>query len=326
MKVVHIGIGKCATTTLQKYIFPRLAEMIKINYLSKIGICLEECYHLSLTEYRKNIIKKIISINENVFISCEGLVGPNHYFWEIQADENVELFGRETHIIITLREPVQLMQSLYQQNVQMGSVIKPENFFLNDSEYKSIQKIHCESYLRYFNVDTFDFEKLYQIYKKRFSNVTIVPMETIKEMKFLEDIFSLNKTQVKELKDSFQRAPILNKSYSKLGMELTFFREKLLLFFGIRSIYKTEMMSEIWLENKDNSDIFDKYINPVKLKISFIKRLFNKIKRFLSWRFIIQKFLDKLPFVLNEKYQLPKSIYLNYDLIKKNRKFLSKFL
>ena len=76
----------------------------------------------------ENIIKKIISINENVFISCEGLVGPNHYFWEIQADENLELFGRETHIIITLREPVQLMQSLYQQNVQMGSVIKPENF------------------------------------------------------------------------------------------------------------------------------------------------------------------------------------------------------
>ena len=85
------------------------------------------------------------------------------------------------------------------------------------------------------------------------------------------------------------------------------------------------MMSEIWLDNKDNSDIFDKYMNPRQLKISFFKRLFNKIKRFSSWRFIAQKFLDKLPFFSSKKYELPNSIYLNYDLIKKNREFLSKF-
>ena len=94
-------------------------------------------------------------------------------------------------------------------------------------------------------------------------------METLKEMKFLEDIFSLNKTQVKELKDSFQGS-ILNKSYSKLGMDLTFFREKLLLFFGIRSIYKTGMMSEIWLRIKI-IQIFLTNILTVKLKFHYQK-------------------------------------------------------
>jgi hypothetical protein len=150
-------------------------------------------------------------------------------------------------------------------------------------------------------------------------------MDKLKEMRYLEDIFSLSKQQVKELQDSFKKAPILNKSYSKLGMDLTFLREKFLRFFGIRSIYKTEMISEIWLDNKDDSDIFDKYMNPRKLKISFSKRLFNKIKRFSSWHVIVQKFLDKLPFISNKKYELPNSIYLNYDLIRKNREFLSKF-
>ena len=33
LKIVHIGLGKTGTTTLQKNIFPEICDYYKINYL-----------------------------------------------------------------------------------------------------------------------------------------------------------------------------------------------------------------------------------------------------------------------------------------------------
>lgn len=325
MLTVHIGMGKCGTTTLQKLIFPKLEEMINISYLSSISSFLGDCIHLSLTEKRLSLIKKMFSNYENILISSEGLIGPNSHFWEKQADENLRLFGKEARIIITLREPYQIMRSLYQQNVHMGSVIKAKNFFLNDEEYKSISKINNQSYLKYFNVDSFDYEKLYEIYKKRFRKVIIVPMSSIKKMNFLGDLFNLNYDQIEVLKDIYQKGPNLNISYSKLSMDLTFLREKFLSYIGVRSIYEIEMKSESWLSYRDDELIFDMYLNSRNKKISFLKKLRLNFLNFLKWRFFIQKILDKLPLISSKRYEIPKSIYLNERLLESNRKFLDKY-
>ena len=320
-------MGKCGTTSLQNFIFPKLAKMKDLKYLSNINYLLGDCYSLGLTEKRLNNIKKILSNYKDILISCEGLVGENLNCWETRADDNLRLFGKEAKIIITLREPYGLMKSMYQQTIHMGNVKSPARYFLNNEEYNSIKKMHCESYSSYFNVDTFDFEKLYEIYKRRFSNVVIVPMNSLKEMKFLKDLYKLDNYQLRILQDIYKDSPYLNISYSQLGMKLTFLREKILNFLGLRSIYKVDLKVDYWLKNR--SETINNSINinlKPKNNYSFLKRFLLYILRFLQWRYFIQEFVDKLPFIKYKKYNIPENIYLNKKLIKKNQLFLSRFL
>ena len=115
-RVLHIGFGKTANTTLQGYIFPKLARHFAIEYVD-VGdkrIRRHAC--------RMNLGKPI-SVRFDVFgpavVSAEDLHGWDPYFWEERARKNREFFGKDWHVLITIREPQEYLSSVY---VQAGIV------------------------------------------------------------------------------------------------------------------------------------------------------------------------------------------------------------
>ena len=109
-------------------------------------------------------------------------------------------------------------------------------------------------------------------------------------------------------------------------MTLTMSLERILTFIGL-----TIRGSNHYLFDAVNADFksnFNKQISFHNLNViekikQFPRRVIIKIFDVIKWRSLMQSFVDKiLPY---KKYQLPKNVYKNNELAKKNHLFLSKF-
>ena len=75
MKILHIGLGKTGTTTLQKYFFPKLSKFLNFVYWTKDPKSLNDIkIHYSKQILGKEIFTDI-KIPNNLIISHEGLSG-----------------------------------------------------------------------------------------------------------------------------------------------------------------------------------------------------------------------------------------------------------
>jgi len=309
MIVVHIGLGKTSTSTLQGYVYPKLAELKNIIFNDKKIIKLLEVDRLiGLSDKEILNFNNLIKTYSNILVSSEELVNWNPHFWEMAANRNLELFGKHAKIIITVRDPYEYYQSIYVQKIHEGNIILPDNFFVNSKTYNLLNKFINNKVMKFIDVDSFDIEKLIKLYQSKFKVVYVVPMHGISKMDFLKEIYSLSNIEHDNLINIYKNSSHKNISYKKLSIKLTFLREKFFNIIGATTINSDENM----LKKSQN------LISGLPEKKN-INKIFFAQK--LTWRYFMNKIIDKS--IGKEKFCLPNNIYLNKILIEKNRVYLN---
>jgi hypothetical protein len=333
MTVVHVGLGKTGTTTLKRYVYSKLAELRDLKFNSPATIALLKKHSFfGLPEDEKAYLKKLLDIESSRQLIClETLVTWDPHGWTESADRNLEIFGESATIIITIREPISYLTSIYQQIVHEGNVKDPQSFFVDSTTYARLSNYisYSSSRLEFFDVDSFDLELLTSLYRQRFANVFVVTMSDLRKLKYLETIYDLSSAELSILTNAFQRAPHTNRAYSQLGMNLTFTRESMLMKIGAKSLGSDDKCPRLLMQELDklisrNSAVSPVQDNSTKLKLNkFIRKKFRRIKKSLPtlrWRSLIQKGLDRI--IPYHRYQLPKDIYLNDCLTNKNISYI----
>lgn len=326
--IVHIGLGKTATTSLQKYVFPQIQQLRpQITYndpkvlrdidLFKIGMLDSEALHK---------LKDKLLAKKN-FISDEKLVNWNPRKWEASANENFELFGSDTTILITVRETEPYLRSVYQQMVHEGNIHSPENFFVSSQEYDAQERFLVPCLLQRFDVDSFDLRTLSKIYTDRFSKVLIVPLNAINHLVFLRDMFDLSAVEHENLCRIFKNRRRSNRAYSDVAMSLTFKRTCLLRYFGLELIGSdtTALERALILKKSSVLELSSKSLSLRQKLSKPIPRAAKKIRKgFLIWRPLMQNIVSR--YLFRRPYSLPDATYINKGLAQSNNALIKELM
>ncbi len=329
MLVAHIGLGKTATSTLQHYIFPAVAKLrpgLIYNEKSTYRL-LRKSYFFGLDNDERQYLKDAFQRGDH-FVSKETLANTNPHYWETSADRNLDLFGADARIVITVREPVSYLTSVYQQMIQSGRVKPPDRFFVRGDLYNRLRINITPNVLEFFDVDSFDLERLEAIYRLRFASVTVAPLSTMNNMEFLRPIFDLKDAEVERLRQIFKNAPPQNRAFSNMGMRLTFMRESFANKLGYRTLAKRD---------RDRIEFY-RYLSDPEVSRDALGSLppaadrsgrnvdmsqdIDLSKKTMRWRNFIRKVVDRI--VPYEKYELPSSIDLNQAMVEKNRAYIGR--
>tara|TARA_B100001989_G_C24522529_1_gene456674 strand:- start:363 stop:1256 length:894 start_codon:yes stop_codon:yes gene_type:complete len=267
VKLLHIGLGKCGSTFLQREIFTKLEKKINTNY---IRFYKNDIFYINKKEIKYNAFenyKKIENLLPNNFIlSNENLFSQS---WEFSIiKKNFECikknFSNDTIILIIIRNPYDLLNSIYCQNIHEMEIIKPDKFFYIDD------KEICKTVKNKFNLYNFNYSKLISLYKNYFKKVVVVKYENIQNLDFLKDIFSLDDEYINELKKSSNK--YYNKSISKYGINFILF---------LNNFFDVKKNQEFIQKNiKPSNNIFFKIKNRILSQFllrNFFQNIFDKI-------------------------------------------------
>lgn len=328
--IIHIGLGKTGTTSLQQHLFPKLCEEKGYVYNPKEWIDIDSKRITHSDEDRLGSVdslalKEIIS-NHKVLISKESLIDWNPRNWETGADRLLELFGADAKVIITIREPIGYLCSTYLQQIQEGNIVRPEEFFVASEEYEKLATVLPQrSTLRY-DYEKLDYAHLKTLYEKRFKDVYFMPLSRINSLYPFDELFSLSESDIAKYSEAFERAPRENISYSRLAVRLTFLRENFFNILGMKSLGS----EDVYYDNEFIQPSQDSHTSKGSLKFEELllkhkmRDLFPRLARKIikSWRWYMQRVLDRLyPY---EKYKLPKEVLfkLESSLMKENTQFI----
>lgn len=178
--IVHLGLGKCATTMLQKHVLPSFASKHGQKFF---GPNSEPAMHLLLG--RKSAqLSRVLGQLENAFLSCEGLIGWDPAEWEWRLDFLSQTLPRESQIILTLREPRAYLYSTFvQRTLHSGIAMKPEDFFVG----KEADRPFCHH--PKVSMEKFNIARLIDMITTSFPDLEIVLFDEVIAGKFLgEDI------------------------------------------------------------------------------------------------------------------------------------------
>ncbi|MEP4534824.1 MAG: hypothetical protein ABJ004_17155 [Cyclobacteriaceae bacterium] len=178
MNIVHIGYPKTATTFLQWEVFPRLENYNYIDYHSAHNIFLDLIY-LDDLDYEEGKVRKLLSdkLREgDNLISYEALSGAPFKFKGLNRSNvpaRLKALGFDK-VIITVRDQVSILDSMYRQYVVQGGTMKFQDFV--DVEGK------WNPYLRSFNLSYLKYDRLVERYFDVFgrANVLILRQEWLK--------------------------------------------------------------------------------------------------------------------------------------------------
>ena len=229
---VHVGLAKCASTSLQRFVFPELKKIdrnIEFND-ENLTFLSYKCHVTPLNSSESCLFNKVLNNGKDHIVSSEFLINRDPFQWEESADINLEMFGKEANIVIIIKDTLPYLTSLYLQIIQEGRCISEKDFF--DSG-KALCNRRNE--LRYFSPDSFQLEKLHKIYTERFNNVFFVPISQVERLTFIQDIYNISNSQLFFLQDVFKNSPRINRSYSALSVKLSLKKEYFFNFFGINS-------------------------------------------------------------------------------------------
>ena len=212
MKLLHIGLTKTGSTSLRRYIFPKIAEKLKINFLD-IPDLPEKL--LKSENFEKSLPK-------NFIISRENLFAQNHEFNDIFKSFNIikKNFSKDTIILIVLRNPYELLNSLFLTSIHSLNINQPENFFY-------INEVNKKKIFNKYNLYNFDYNKLINLYKENFDKVIVVKYEEFPKLNFLKKIFDIDENFCNQLEKTFKNN-IVNRSISKNGINFILFLSKYL--------------------------------------------------------------------------------------------------
>jgi len=286
VKLLHIGLGKCGSTFFQNEIFPKIAKKINSNY---INIYKNDFFNIDNTKINYSFFENFTNIESllpnDFIISNEDIFSKG---WEFsRINKNFECikdnFSNDTVILIIIRNPYDLLNSIYCQSIHNMKIVKPDKFFYIDGKELNIRVKNK------FNLYNFNYTKLISLYKSYFKKVVVVKYENFQNLNFLKDIFNLDDGYIKELKKNTGK--FYNKSISKYGIKFHLFLNN---FFDL---------------GKSQRFISKFYFNPSN---NIIFKIRNKILgQFLLRRFFQFKFDKIMPY---RKYNINrKFIPLNIE-------------
>ena len=292
LKIVHIGLGKTGTTTLQNIIFPEICDYYKINYLD-LNILKKKNLNKNTYHPLANVDK--FDLPENFLLSNEDLVGTE---WRPQNFEkafqlNKKIFDQECKILISIRKPSDLLNSTYITAIHQFNLIKEKDFFVYEKDADISNKK--------FNLYYFDYEKLINLYKSYFKHVVVVKYEDIFKLDFLDNFFDIKKEFKEKLIEKIKKNH-LNKSFSTTGVKIFFLLNK---FFNLSKF----------------NEFISKKIYDQKYKEN---NLFNRVRKKILAQFIIRQKIhqfDRIK-IFYKKYKInEKNLPINIE--KLNKKYLS---
>ncbi len=341
-KIIHVGMGKTGTTHLQLKVFPELDRLGILHYrnndlIEKIrdNITKRNVFHES-SQTKLDFGLDKFSDDSIHLISKESLLSWDPRDWQISLSNLLSDFGKESEILITLRDPYSYLRSVYQQQIHQGeSDLVPERYFLRSELYDKHRDYFGRSNGdRRFSVDELDYNYLFNSFAKKFSRVYFSDMKTTMEYKFLVDMNIIDKTLCKRLREKKEKT-ILNKAYSRKAMLLDIKRYKILNALNItplsNSIQERNLKEKLIFNSSDlgrerdhithsisnnvvsiSLDNFKRFIKQFRTIYKILKLPYNILKLpytiLTNWRLFLQNYVNVL--FKFEKFELPAEMYL----------------
>lgn len=321
---VHIGFGKTSTSKLQKDVFPLLCEYIGFKFWGDefrpvdFDTKLADVFTNLATRMILGMPCKKLELPNNLFISNEELSSYRDAEHILEfAEYNLSSFGKDTHIILTIREPRQWLTSVYMQLCYHENPIQePEHFFLNNSNYSD--RLPDSK----FNVDKFSYINIIEKYRDLFDNFTVVKYESLTELNFLNDLFKLTDYQLDELRKSYKKGSV-NVAVSKASMNLVNkFNNFLTLF---KCSYKSKYNNAVLLE-RASYDFMKKQKTNKFNNINIFKLIINKFFNLFHYKILLFKIVDNI--LKYEKYNLnfDKLKYIDINHLEKEYKSIPEYI
>lgn len=259
MNIVHIGFPKTATTFLQWEIFPNLKGINYVDY-NQCRKIFPSIIYRDIIDYEVQEIKELINKEtddtHNKLYSFEALCG-QPYGGAKGMNRSLIAQGLKNlgfdKIIITVRNPVEALDSYYRQYVIHGGTLR-------FNEFIDIQNKRNWS-VKHFNLAYLQYDLLIEIYEELFGkeNVLVVSQENLKSR------FNIEIERIEKFCDSkFDFEAIIGKNkvnYSLTNLSINLLR--FINFFSYNTIRPSNLLSNelstrnFWLLLKL---IFDPYI------------------------------------------------------------------
>lgn len=286
-KLLHIGLPKCGSTYLQRVVFPEIEKEMNIKHFKKKEFIDEEKKIINLLHNQKKLENDLPS---SFILSYESLYSKTKEFNNIP--ETFELikknFSDDTTILIVIRNPYEFLNSIYIQSIQTMNIVRPENFFY-------VEKNNVVRRKDKYNLQDFNYNNLISIYKNYYKKVIVVKYESLHDFSFLKEIFKINDSFIKKLKE--KKNVVYKKSVSKQSIKLIFFLNKFI------NLNKFELFLKK-LSRKASKNVFEKIL--------------DKVFKFIRPKYFFRNIIDK-KFIKYKKYYIDKSfIPIDIDEMIKN--------
>ena len=306
-KIIHIGLGKTGTTTLQRHVFPSIAQLGGYAYNP------DDLTMLTLKtvmdpghEQTRQLIRDHAMQEKRLLVSNEALVGWQPHRFEKAADLNHALWGEDATIVLTLRDPIEFQTSLYADAFRGGIYRTPQDFFLPREQFERVRPF-CHHWIEdFFSVDHFDLEHLLALYRARFRKVVALPYETLFDMRGLARLFGLSEEQRAALEASTAAAPRLNQRAKVTEMKLHAIYAKLTRQNGLNSGLAEGQRWRIAMMGGPPGHRRAPLIDSRRW-LTRLAKLANRI-------------------IPSKPYALPSNIYANAELMEKNQALLAELV
>jgi hypothetical protein len=154
--IIHIGYPKTATTFLQRSVFPAISEINYIDYHQSVDL-LSPLIYLDDLDYSMKEVKEKLApfFNDSLtLMSFEGLCGAP-FIYKGLARSAIAKRLKElgfNKVIITLRDQVSLIDSIYRQHILQGGVVRFKDFVDIDGKFNLYNRSFNLEYLNYFKL------------------------------------------------------------------------------------------------------------------------------------------------------------------------------
>jgi len=227
-QIIHVGMGKCASTFLQQVILPELDRCIDdLKYCSNSSLVFS-IRAFQRTGQQTQIEDK--NYHPVVVHSCEDLIGWNCSFWEDAITDLSKLCDRKTEILLVLRDPLEYIESLYVQRLAEGDFKDIDDFVVQGNLGRAIKTSNPRFGMRFLNVDDLNYEKLIFLLKQHFNCVWVVSIEAVQNEILLKELFGLKNIDNINLHSKTRK----NKRLKQAQVHALLRLSRLLSFFGLR--------------------------------------------------------------------------------------------
>lgn len=294
MRLVHVGLPKTGTTTLQKHVFPEIAQRLDVSFIDCSDSRIRR--HVDETRIWNRSAAARTDYPDEYIISCEKLTGFDPHSWERNAKALHDALGPSNTILITVRDPKSWLTSVYVQRcLHDANTIAPADFFLEHelySEYLTTPK---------FDVSSFSYVALVDAFRTRFHDVVVVPIGSLHSLSFMEALVG-TRVDIDSLAKPMESIR-LNRSYSSRAVRLTLAYQRVLNAVGLSLMPTVGRADAHALQmarrhrSPDGQTGRPTATDSMQHRGSFAKKAARRLLRYARWRYFMQHVLDRaLPY------------------------------
>lgn len=254
--ILHIGMHRCGSTSLQKHFSKKVRNATYFSYLScddnfrSMRKFIEEIRYgnslfLDVDHYRNAIKKDFSNVkNDKILVSCEGLMGDMYdgyrSFEKTQEILKNVLCEFDLKIILLIRRQSDFLESIYRKMLSRGLYCSLNQFLCFNGEKfdlfsKSVPSSHCR-----FPVATSNYLSFVNLLYKQFgaSNVTVLPCEMFfqDENRFAIHLCRSSGLEIDFSHDSMSKENVSLSLFRLLGKRGTYVFKKEICLFALRSL------------------------------------------------------------------------------------------